>query len=256
MTGLRRGLLLVVLVAAALPATASAKELTGFTLCGPDGCRSADMTGFGHADPFSGAAPPVPPGAYLTAALEIDGDSSWHMFYAPREGLMAFEDGESRAMRWVRPDPRLASALKRTARGLHAYPGPRVTAVTVGKRRIEEGAASYLALLSLRGPYADPGSGEGELIHFRAVAPSPWTEADLYFFPETDVVAGAGHWVRLPSAMAANIEAGRALDASAGGPWTRPLLAVGAAVLVLAAVVLLLRRRWGRGGVAAPAPSR
>ena len=253
---MRRALLLVLVVTAAVPATASAKELTGFTLCGPDGCRGADMTGFGHEDPFSGDAPAPPPGAYLTAALTVDGDSSWRMFYVPREGLMAFEDGEAHTMRWMHPDPRLASALKRTARGMHAYPGPRVTAVTVGKRRIEEGASSYLALLSPRGSYSDPGSGSGELIHFETVVPSPWTEAELSYFPETDVVAGAGSWVRLSSAMAANIEAGRPLDASAGGGWTRPVLAAGAVVLVLVTLVLLVRRRWGRRDtLAAPAAS-
>jgi hypothetical protein len=61
-------------------------------------------------------------------------------FYVPREGLMAFKDGDAHAMRWMHPDPRLASVLKRTARGMHAYPGPRVTAVTVGKRRVERRA--------------------------------------------------------------------------------------------------------------------
>ena len=252
---MRRALVLVLAAAATLPATASAKELTGFTLCGPDGCRGADMTGFGHQDPFSGDAQAPPPGAYLTAALVVDGDSSWRMFYVPREGLIAFEDGDAHTMRWMRPDPRLASALRRTARGMHAYPGPRVTAVTVGKRRIEEGAASYLALLTPRGSYSDPGSGAGELIHFETVVPSPWTEGELYYFPETDVVAGAGSWFRVPSAMAANIEAGRALDASTGSGWARPVVAAGAAVLLLVAIVLLLRRRWGRDTLAAPAAS-
>jgi hypothetical protein len=54
--------------------------------------------------------------------------------------------------------------------------------------------------------------------------------------------------------MAANIEAGRPLDASERS-WTRPVPAAVAAALVLAAIVLLLRRRWGRDTLAAPAPS-
>jgi hypothetical protein len=250
---MRRALLLALAVAAAVPATASAKEITGVTLCGPDGCRSADVTGFGHEDPFSGVAQAPPPGAYLTASLSVDGDGSWRMFYLPREGLMAFEDGETHTMRWMHPDPRLASALKRTARGLPTYPGPRLTAVTVGERRIEEGAASYLALLAPRASYADPGSGRAERIHFEAVTPSPWTEADIYYFPETDVVAGVGTWFRLPSATAANVEAGRPLDASPRSGWTRPLLVAGAAALLLVAVVLLLRRRLDHDELAAPA---
>jgi hypothetical protein len=85
--------------------------------------------------------------------------------------------------------------------------------------------------------------------------PSPWTEGELYYFPETDVVAGAASWVRLPSAMAANIEAGRALDASTGSGWVRPVVAAAAAVLLLVAIVLLLRRRWERDTLAAPAAS-
>ena len=199
---MRRALVLALLVAAAVPATASAKELTGFTLCGPDGCRETDLTSFGHEDPFAGDAEPAPPGAYLAAALEVDGDSSWRMFYVPREGLLGFADGEARTVRWLRPDPRLATALKRTARGLHAYPGPRLRAVTVGDRRIEDGASSYLGLLDLRGPYADPGSWSGERIRFEAVVPSPWTEEDSTTSPRRTSsrapVAGSGSRRRWP----------------------------------------------------------
>jgi hypothetical protein len=252
---MRRALLLALLVAATVPATASAKELTGFTLCGPDGCRTTDVQGFGHEDPFSGDTEAAPPDDYLEATLLIDGNGTWNMFYVPREGLLAVVDGDARIVRWMLPVPRLATELKRTARGLPAYPGPRLTAVTVGDRRIEDGASSYLGLLELRGRYADPGSGSGERIRFEALAPNPWTEEELYYFPETDVVAGAGRWVRLPSAMAANVEAGRPLDASQSS-WTRPVFVAVAAALVLAAIVLLLRRRWAaRHGLAAPAAS-
>ena len=250
-----RALLCAVLIALLVPASAWAKELTGFTLCGPEGCRETDMTGFGHEDPFSGDAEAAPPGAYLTAALKVDGDSSWRMFYVPREGLLAFADCDAHTMRWMRPDPRLDTALKLTARGLQAYPGPRLRAVTIGAKRIEDGASSYLGLLGLRSTYADPGSGSGVRIRFEALAPSPWTEEELYYFPETDVVAGAGRLVRLPSAMAADVEAGRPLDAASQRGWTSPVLAAVAAVLVLAAIVVLLRRRWGRDTLAAPAAS-
>jgi hypothetical protein len=253
---MRRALLLALLVAMAVPATASAKELTGFTLCGPDGCRQTGVQGFGHEDPFSGDTEAAPPDDYLEATLLIDGNGTWKMFYVPREGVLAVVDGDARIVRWMLPVPRLATELKRTARGLRAYPGPRLTAVTVGERRIEDGASSYLRLLELRGRYADPGSGSGERIRFEAAAPSPWTEEELYYFPETGVVAGAGRWVRLPSAMAANLEAGRPLDAPAPSGWARPVLAAVAAALVLVAIgLLLLRRRWGRDGLAAPAAS-
>ena len=252
---MRRALLLVLVVAAAVPATASAKELTGFTLCGPAGCRETDLTGFGHEDPFSGDAQPAPPGAYLTAALLVDGDGSWRMFYVPREGLLAFVDGDAHTVRWMRPAPRLDTALKLTARGMHAYPGPRIRAVTVGDRRIENGAASYLGLLGVRGRYSDPGSGVSEPIRFETLAPSPWTEEELFYFPETDVVSGAGRWIQLPSAMAANIEAGRPLDASTGRGWAAPVLAAVGAALVLVAIVLLVRRRASRGTLGAPAAS-
>jgi len=48
-------LLLAVLVALALSANASAKELTGFKLCGPDGCAGGKLSGFGHQGPFDPA---------------------------------------------------------------------------------------------------------------------------------------------------------------------------------------------------------
>lgn len=253
---MRRALLLALLVAAAVPATASAKELTGFTLCGPDGCRSTEVQGFGHEGPMAGDAEAPPPDRYLEASLLVDGEGGWwRMFYLPRQGLLAFVDREARTVRWMRPVPRLATLLKRAARDVQAYPGPRLTGVTVGGRRIERGAASYLRLVDVRGPYADPGSGRGQRVDFEVVTPSPWTEEQLYYFPETDVVAGLGRWARVRPNMAANIEAGRPLDASEGG-WTRPVLAAVAAAVVLAAIVLLLRRRWvARHRLAAPVAS-
>ena len=255
---MRRVLLIALLLVAAVPANASAKGLSGFTLCGPDGCRTTDLSGFGQGDPFSGPGEGPGPSAYFEVSLLMDdGAGSWRMFYAPAAGLLAYEDGDARIVRWMRPAPALATALKRAAKSVEPYPGLRITAVTVGSRRVDRDPGSYLALFAIDGPYADPGTGRAEAVVFETPVPSPWTSGRLWYYPDTDVVAGAGTWVRLPRSLATDLEAGRPLDPSSpGSARTAPVALglAGAAVMIVVVASLLARRRGTRRDAVVPAP--
>jgi hypothetical protein len=241
-------LVLVMILALAAAGPASGKELTGFTLCGPDGCKTTTISGFGHNGPAGPPGDAAPPGPYYRVTLLVDGTGTWEMFYIRDTGQFAYVDGiDTRIVNWARPAPKLATLLKDAARRLTPYPGPRITAVTVGGRRVEDDPGSYLRLFQLRGGYADPGLGRAEPIRFETPAPNPWTLRPLTYYPGTDVVAGARRWIRLPKALAADVEAARPLDAGGSGGlagWAAAFTAVGAtaaAVLVLA--LGLMRRR-------------
>ncbi|HSC93191.1 MAG TPA: hypothetical protein VLB86_16180 [Gaiellaceae bacterium] len=245
---MRRTLLFGILLLAAFPAVAQPKELTGFRLCGPDGCATIRLTGFGHHDPFAGETAAAAPGPYRRATLLVDRSGTWAMFYVRATGRLAFLDVEGRTVRWMRPVPTIATALEDAARDVRAYPGPRITAVRVGTRRLEAGAASYLQLLGRRGAYADPGTGTAEPIRFETAQP-------LTYHPDTDVLVGGGRWIRLPRDVAASLEAGRPLDAAVSdgaSPWA-VAAAVAAATLAAAGLALLVQRRDRAESAPAPA---
>jgi hypothetical protein len=245
-----RRLLLVALAALLAAGPASGKELTGFTLCGPDGCKTTTISGFGHEGPAGPPGDAAPPGPYYRVTLLVDGTGTWQMFYIRDTGQLAYVDGiDTRIVNWAQPAPKLARLLKDAARHVTPYPGPRITAVTVGGRRVKGNPASYLKLFQVDGDYADPGLGRAEPIRFASKVPSPWTERPLSYYPGTDVVAGAGRSVRVSRALAADIEAGRPLDAGGSGGlagWAVALAAIvamAATVMVVAVLGVLIRRR-------------
>lgn len=215
-------LLVVFAVALAVPAAAAAqaKELTGFSLCGPDECHDGDMTGFGHNGPFGGAvgdgeAPP--PSDFLRLELAVDGhEAAWVVFYEPVTGLVKTESSTGRP-EWRRPAPALATAMKDAAKGLETFPAPRVTGVRIGRKTVEGDPSSYLRLISVDGPFAFPKTyDDAEQIVFQTPDPNPWTDVNLLYYAEDDVLARYGTYVKLPADLAADLEAGRPLGGDGG----------------------------------------
>jgi hypothetical protein len=247
--GMKR-ILVLAAAALALPAGAEAKGITGVTLCGPDGCKTGKLTGFGHRGP-TGEVPVAPrPGTFYRLSFGDGDESAWvGHYYEPTSGLMAFKGGLPAGwMKWRRPDPAVAELAERLTREVAPFPGPVVTEVRIGKRVVRDGAASYLALYELAGERGVPGEAPGVGIRFYgATVADPWTASDLVYYPEDDVlVLGSGRYVKVPANIAADIEAARPLGA--GDPIVIPWLAVAVALVGGAALVALWAGRT-RGAV-------
>jgi hypothetical protein len=236
-------LLLAVLVALAVPAAADAKELTGFRLCGPDGCAGGKLSGFGHDGPFdpagAGYAPPAP-GEYYTLVLEVDGHSdAWTVYYEPRTGHAAYTT-EHAWMTWSRLAPELAGPVKDAAKQIAPFARPTISRVRIAGREVSGDLDSYLRLFELDGRFAVQGDGESDVIDLDSARPNPWTDAQLLYYPEDDIVqVSAGRTIRVPSGLASDIEAARPLGDGDGLP-VLPVVALAAAALGLATVAVAI----------------
>jgi hypothetical protein len=249
-SGMNR-LLAVIAVALALPAAAQAKEIDGLAVCGPESCEDVDMGGFGHRDPIAGDsatdAGPTP-SDFLRVDFTVDGHAAaFSVFYEPESGLVAIE-GRPGHVEWARFDPRIATAVEDAAKRVEHFPAPRVTGVRVGSKEVEGDPSSYLPLLTLEGPFVLPKTNEDATsIRFEATDPNPWTEASILYYPGDEVILRGATFVKLPAALAADIQAARALRTGGDGtsiPW----LPIGVALLGAALLVaLFLRTRTARG---------
>ena len=245
---------LVVLVAAlVLPATAQAKEITSLALCGPDECQDIDASGYGHSAPFGGETVGPPAGHFYRLDIGVDGGADgFSAYYEPVSGLLATPDRPGTFL-WLRPSAKLAPDLKAAAKLLEPFPAPRVIGAQVGARQVTGDASTYSALLRLDGPPVVPKTSEDAVvIRLRPSAPNPWTEAMLLYYPRDRVLfRSPGAYLRLPDAMAADVEAARPLGGSDGGagpivPWVPIGVGLAGAVVLL---LLALRR------VLRPAPA-
>lgn len=249
-------LLLTILVALAVPGAAQAKELTGFQLCGPDGCTGGRMTGFGHDGPFDAAGggyPAPPPGPYYTLHLEIDGHpDAWVAYYEPETGLVAYKT-EQAWMTWNRVRPRFASRVKEAALTIAPFPPPTVAAVRIGGRTASGDLDSYLSLFALDGPPAFPRSPDSDVIDLESARPDPWTDGQLLYYPDEDIVQiSAGRTIRVPAGMAEDLEAARTLGGGNDLP-VMPVLVLAAVALGLALAVAAAAWRLRGRSISAPA---
>ena len=257
---MKRLFLTIAGVALAFPAAAQAKELTGFKLCGPDGCTgSGPISGVGHSGPFDpagmGQAPP-PPGAFYLLKLEVDGhDDAWTVYYEPRTGWVAYTT-ENGWMTWARMNPKLAGPVKDLAKQVTPFPPPTVSRVRIAGREVSGDLNSYLRLFEIEGPFAVQGDGESDVINLESATPNPWTDAQVLYYPDDDVVqVSAGRTIRLPSGLASDIEAARPLVNGDGLPvFAVAVLAAGALLIagVVAVLALMLRERRPRASAAKP----
>lgn len=257
-----RRLLLVAVAALAFPAVAHAKEVTGLELCGPDGCKTTTVTGFGHDDPLAGwnFAGPAPTTFYRLELQMDQGAGGWPVYYEPKSGLVAFKQGNSTFLTWGRLDPALASLVKDLAKRVDPFPTPSVTEVRIGTdRRITENAGSYLRLFAVKGPYDVPRSDDIDVIRLAGSVESPWTDGILLYYPRENILAvGPTSYVRVPTSVAADIEATRPLGdgGTAGSPRLGvPWVVVGIVAAFAGALVIALMRKRVRPPALAVASS-
>jgi hypothetical protein len=247
-------LLAVIAVALALPGAAQGKEITALSVCGPTGCEEIDLAGFGHNDPIVGVAGNgdwPPPSDFLRIDFTVDGQKgAFSVFYEPDSGLVSVE-GLAHSTEWARLAPPIATAVRRAAKRLEAFPAPRVTGVKVGERTVAGDASSYIALLTVEGPYVLPKTEKNaEGIRFETVHENPWTRDSILFYSEDGLIMRGGTFIKLPGDLAADVAAARALHDRPAGRATLPWIAIGTALAGLLFLLSIGFRRAPEGRAA------
>jgi hypothetical protein len=249
---MKRLLLLVAVVVAAAPPAALAKELSAMTICGPSGCTTIDdretLANLPSGGEPAGRMPP--PGPYYTVRFTTEippaegGPTTidWNVFYVPGAQLFAAA-GEAGETQWLEMGGAPAALLRRIASRVEPFATPRLTGAKVGGVAVEGDVSTYARLLSL--PVTGVGTGpsfEWVPVDLRSARPSPWTrsEWDLAFSREGGLLQRGIEYVELPSGVAADVAAARALE-PAGRAWL-PWLLLAALGAALAALALLGRR--------------
>jgi hypothetical protein len=130
---MRRAALLATLAVVALPAAASAKEVSALTVCGTNGCRTitaADALRSFMNDANVQAAPShATEFLRLRAKVTHDGEDvgGWTSQWMRPLNLIRSEGDEGSA--FTRPGAATTRALRRAARGLRPYPAAKLAAV-------------------------------------------------------------------------------------------------------------------------------
>ena len=128
------------------------------------------------------------------------------------------------------------------------FPSPPLTAVYVGDRRVTGDPPTYLALFGMKGPFVVPNAAARfDWIRFESPTPSPWMHTTFAFYPRGGVLLTGSTYVKLPQAIAADIAAARPLGDRPGGGtrlhWTAVGIALGIAAAGVLILLVLARRR-------------
>ena len=257
-------LLLAAAAALALAAPAAAKELSKAELCGPAGCIAVTDRDTLRGIPTGGeelvTQPPLQ--AFHTLRLTVtEGEGgpehTWSVYYVDRSGMTAWKN-EGGTIVWSQLTGPSATTMKRLARGVEAFPAPRISATLVDGRAVSADPASYLALFQEPGRRlnANVFPHDWVRIDLRSATASPWTDSpfELMYSPSANAIERGVHRLVLPDGLASDIEAAQPLAVSETTRWL-PWLVVGAllaALLVLAGLGAVLRRRFEP---AAPEPA-
>jgi hypothetical protein len=124
---MRRLLLPLLALLLALPSAASAKEVTGATVCGTDGCRTTgDHDAAAElADTGALTGPPKHAAPYYTVRIQVTAEGrdemAWTTRWSPELGLGKAE-GENGDPVWFEPGAGAAATLRRLSTGLRPFP--------------------------------------------------------------------------------------------------------------------------------------
>jgi hypothetical protein len=256
---MRRSLLVVLMTigALALVETAGAKELKKVELCGPVGCTAITDRSTLREIPTGGETLTEPPAlaSFYTMRLTVDAgrdESGWQVYYVPSADAIAARD-EAGRIRWFPIFGEAVGLMERLVRGLEPFPAPTISSVTVGGEVVSGDPSTYLRLYEVEGATSSSESpADWVPIDFVSDTRSPWTDGprELMYSPSTDLLERGVEVIRLPHALAADVEAGRTFtsDGRSGLWW---LLALSAAVLIPLAFVglrAIARRRHATTG--------
>lgn len=168
----------------------------------------------------------------------------WNAWWVPSTGALG-APGESGSPVWSSISGRAREFLTQRTAALAPFPTPRLRRVLVGTRPVRD-PNSYLRLLTPAWPVSAESASDWKRIVVTASAPNPWSaHAHLLYSPSTNVLWRGAERFDVPKRIAANIEAGRSLDAAAPGRSYEWAWAAGVVALLSAVGVTIARRRRG-----------
>jgi hypothetical protein len=142
----------------------------------------------------------------------------------------------------------LKRLLARVTAGVRPYSAPRITRVEIAGK-VARDPASYAKLFRLSRPTDDyPDNPDWKTIRLVTARLSPWSThaATLEYSPSTDVLWRGSEFIKVPTALAARLEARKSLAGVATAssfPWAAFLGGIGAAAVVAPAAFFVRRRR-------------
>jgi hypothetical protein len=244
-----KAILAIATTAAALAsaAPALAKEPVRATFCGPSSCRTVTHRATLDMLPAGEATTPLGPAAPYYRVEIVSGEPgrnethSFFVYYVPSANGMAWLESATVRLHPIfgRPTTQL---MRKLVAGLEPFPAPRLSSVVVGQKRVVGAAAqSYLALFAQprKAPAGEP-PATWITLDLRSSTPSPWTDArpDLVYSPDANLLEVGGSWIEVREAIAADVEAGRALDARTSSRRAWLLVPLFGALALLGVVVL------------------
>lgn len=228
----------------ALAATAQAKEIVGFKICGASGCAESSA----HvAIDQSTTATAVQPGAFYQVELRFgDGETVIHRenaYWLPNSGFMRFTSDKNGA--WWKPDD--VSGLQTAAAGVEPFV-PKLDRVTVGGKSVAD-PSSYLVLLGTFKPALLPrGKLHMTRIIFRASTTNPWVDklAAVGYDATRRLLVRSDGYYRIPATLGKLVMQRASLKATVsgtGGGHTALYAGLGVGGGVALAVLAVARRK-------------
>ena len=222
----------------AFAATAQAKEIVGFKLCGASGCTESNQTVGIDATTSVGA---VRAGPFYEVELRFgDGGQIIHretVYWVPDSGFMRFKTGGDGS--WWKPSD--LSGLRAAATSVEAFV-PKIDRVTVAGKTAAD-PNSYLALLgTFPGAVLPRGKLHLTRIVLRTSTPSPWVDrvASMGYDAKRRLLVRSDGYYRLPAALGKLVMARASLaKASSGSGGGNTALVAGLGVGAIAAIGLL-----------------
>jgi hypothetical protein len=202
----RRGIVLIAVVAAlGFPAAATAAGPL-VTICGERGCVAtsrdnglerllAELTAQGLEG--TRQAPEPVPQPYFKVTIS-NGSEAW---YAPGGQLLKTQSG------WKETDAFARAAFKTAIGSLAPLPAPKPTSVRVNGRAAPTPALYSGLLADLPETGAPPADARTATVELHYGPASPWDEADLAYAPTENSVKRADGWFSVPDTLAAKVEA-------------------------------------------------
>ena len=247
--------MVALLLALVLPAEAGAKGDVAVTVCGASGCVAVEgnpsaRSSLAHPDVES--VPPPPAGEYYS--LRFVGGYPGRGYYVPQGRLLVTIDragartGVDGVATWTPVPAAGAAAIARAVRNLRPFARPELTGGEIGFEPIAD-PSGYLRLFEVESTAAALPLGlDWRPIILTADRPNPWTDGTrLSYSPSGKVLRRGQEIVRLPDAMARDLDARSPLGGGASG-WNGALVgaALGLALVCLVAAIARGARRAPR----------